>query len=669
MAKKQIPYITRDFAGCHDAIVETTRKYYSDVFGNLDDASVGAWLIDVMSDVYDALNYHIDRLYQETTVDNAQKVSSLQNLARTNGLKIPGRKAAICEVEISCEIPTMMEGTETRADESFCPIIRKGTLFSTGRVTFELTHDVNFKEQFNSEGVSDRQIIPKRNSNGNIIGYVYKKLGIAAAGSSKIFKKVLLPSDVTPFMEITLRDTNILGVESVLVKEGTNLLTDPDLAEFAVDAEEFQGRNNNSTVKRFFEVDNLMDQYRFGYEMEYKNANDYYQPIWESATELATLCPEDDKQNCVDTPVRVTRGHWKRLKQKFITEYTDSWFLKLTFGAGIENRYGDIPSNTAQAFTQHMMSRMLANDSMGVLPESGHTLYVLYRVGGGEMSNIAANTLTNIIQLNMEVPCVSDVDYAVKARRVRTSIKVTNTTPSYGGKDEPSSEEIRYMIKYNNSAAGRCVTLHDYYSRLTQMPAIYGQPFRMGVVEENNKVVIYTLGLDTTAHLTSALAEVVADNMKEYLAKYRMINDMVDIRSGKVINVGFSAIIYVDKAYNQADVVKEVIDTIYGYMDIRKHQMGEDIYLGDLQREVSHINGVLNLVDLRCYNKVGGEYSSDTVTQELVQDYDCCQEEDYTNTDHQIDLKSSDYILFSDVNSMFEIRDKTQDITVIVKTR
>ena len=666
MAKKQIPYITRDYAGCHDAIVETTRKYYSDVFGSLDDASVGAWLIDVMSDVYDSLNYHIDRLYQETTVDNAQKVSSLQNLARTSGLRIPGKKAAICEVEISCEIPAgpTTWGNLAEPDERFCPLIRKGTLFSTGQVTFELAHDVDFKEQFNHEGISDRQMIPKRDSNGNIKGSICKKLGIAVAGTSRIFKKILLPSDVTPFMEITLRDTDILGVESVLVKQGTNLMTDPDLAEFAVDEEEFTGRINAAPVKRFFEVDNLLDQYRFGYETEYKGPNDYYQPIWETATEI------DDLDN---TPVKIVRGQWKRLKQKFITEYTDSWFLKIIFGAGIENKYGDIPSDTATAFTQHMMSRMLANDAMGVLPESGHTLYVLYRVGGGEMSNIAAGTLTNVIQLHMEMPCVesqgNDNDVAAKLRRVRSSIAVTNTTPSYGGKDEPSSEEIRYMIKYNSSSAGRCVTLKDYYARLMQMPAIYGQPFRIGVVEENNKVVIYTLGLDTTAHLTSRLAETVADNMKNYLSKYRMINDMVEIRSGKVINVGFEVIIYVDKTYNQADVVKEVIDQIYDYMDIRKHQMGEDVYLGDLQREISHINGVLNLVDLKCYNKVGEGYSSDTITQELVQDYDCCQGEDYINTDNQIDLKTSDYILFSDANSMFEIKNKTQDITVIVKTR
>ena len=315
------------------------------------------------------------------------------------------------------------------------------------------------------------------------------------------------------------------------------------------------------------------------------------------------------------------------------------------------------------------MSRMIANDSMGVLPEAGKTMYVLYRVGGGAISNIATGTLTNIIFLNMESKCGSD---PVKMRNVKKSLKVTNTTPSYGGKDEPSAEEIQYLLKYNNSAHRRCVTLKDYYSRITEMPARYGQPFRVGVVEENNKVVIYTLGLKPEGGLTNILAEGVANNMKNYLSMYRGINDFVEIRSGKVINVAFDVTLYVDKTYDTSEVVKEVIDQIYDYMDIRKHMMGEDIYLGDLQRSVSHINGVLNLVSLKCFNKIGGEYSGDHISQELVQSGDCCESEEYFNDDpnkQEIDLRHSDYILFSDANSMFEIKDKNNDIVVRVKTR
>lgn len=663
MAEKSIPYITRDYQGCRNAIIEKTRKYYPDVFGSLDDASIGQWLVDVMSDVYDNLNYHIDRMYQETTLDGAQQISSLQSMARTSGLRLPGKKSAICEVEISVEIPTdgKTNGKSALPNEKYCPVLKRGTLFSTGQVTFELMEDIDFSEQFNKDGVSDRQMIPNRDSNGNINSYTYKKLAIASAGQSKIYKKVITNADLTPFMTITLQDNSILGVESIIMKQGTSLQTDPDISEFYVDKEEYKGRDGSTNITRFFEVDNLLDQYRFGHVTE-ESEDGYYNPIWEDAVELTNedgICPK-----------RVTKGKWKRLKHKFITEYTDNWYLDVIFGPGLKNVNGEIPSDAAD-FTQYMMSRMAANDAMGVLPENGYTLYILYRVGGGEISNIAANTLTNIIYLNMEMKCDTELDPTLQ-RRVKNSLAVTNTTPSYGGKDEPSAEEMKYMIKYNSSAQRRCVTIHDYYARINEMPAKYGMPFRIGVIEENNKIVIYTLGLDENGKLTSRLAQTVADNIKEYLSMYRTINDLVEVRSGKVINISFQLTVYVDKTYDKSEVVKRIIDTIYDYMDIRKHQLGEDIFLGDLQREVSHLDGVLNLVSLKCFNKVGDGYSEDEIPQELVQDADCCQPEDYTNDDpnsKEIDLRASDYILFSDANTMFEVKNKNTDIVVVVKTR
>ena len=215
------------------------------------------------------------------------------------------------------------------------------------------------------------------------------------------------------------------------------------------------------------------------------------------------------------------------------------WQLKIIFGAGLENEYGVIPDN-AKEFTQYQMSRMTANDYMGVLPKIGYTMYILYKVGGGEISNIATDTLTSIVGLNIEIDgnCEDD-DNNNKIRSVRNSITVTNTTPSYGGKDAPTAEEIRYMLKYNSTSQNRCVTLKDYQAKINEIPAKYGVPFRFGCIEENNKVVIYTLGLDAEGHLMKELAEVVADNMKEYLKQYKMLNDFVEIKSGKVINLKF----------------------------------------------------------------------------------------------------------------------------------
>lgn len=707
MAENKISYVARNYDDYKNEIRELTRKYYPDVFASLNDSSIGEWLIELVSDVGDNLSFHTDRVFQETNLESAKEMASLVALARSNGLRIPGQKAAIVEVELTCEIPVNdtgdnSDGRLSTPDEDYCPYIRRGTLFSTGSVTFELDEDVDFKEQFNCDGYSNREIITNRDSNGNIENYTYKKLAIAVAAQSKIYKMTVQPIDVEPFMSITLSDKNVLNVESIIVRQGEDITSDPSLAEFYVDKETYYDYSGKP-IQRYFEVDNLIDQYRFGYVVEeydggYPNKKDelvnyrhYYNPVWEvvDATEIITQEISDNAKKVkkgekpdydIESsevsklyPMRVAvKGRWKRLKNKFITEYTNDYRLKITFGAGIRNQYGNIPDN-AKEFTQYMMSKMYANDYMGALPETGTTIYVLYRVGGGEISNIAEHTLNNVISLNYNIDgnCDDRMD-AAKKRAVKDSIKVTNPTVSYGGKDLPNADEIKHFIKYNNGEQNRCVTLNDYYSRLTKIPAKYGLPFRMGVIEENNKIAIYTLGLDSNGKLTNILSETVAENMKEYLSQYKMVNDFVEIKSGKVINVGFRVTVYIDKTYDKSEVVQRIIRKISDYMDVRRHQMGEDIYLGDLQKEITKLDGVIQFVDMLCENKYGEGYSEDISTQEFIDPNDPCYIEDgnVTKTDvNLIDLKASDFILFSEANAMHEIKYKEKDIIVVTKVR
>ena len=675
MAENKLSYLNRNYDDYRQSIIDITRQYYPDVFENLNDASVGAWLIDILSDIGDNLNYHIDRNVQETYLDSSKEFTSIQNIARTNGLRIPYKKAALVEIELSCRLPLYQQGSEgdgdMMADETYCPYVKRGTLFSNGTTTFELVHNVDFKEQFNEDGLSDRQIVPNRDSNGTIISYTYKKLAIASASQTRVMKKIVSSNEITPFMEVMINDSNVLGVDSIIVKDGTNINTDPQFNEFFIDEETYND-NSGKPVDRFFEVDNLIDQYRFGYVIE-DGENGKYNPEW-SEEEVAEI--KDEQGAVIDTVVlrKIAKGKWKRLKNKFITEYTDDWKLKVIFGAGIRNEYGDIPQD-AKKFTQYQMSRMLANDYMGVLPKSESTMYILYRIGGGEISNIAAGTLTNIISLNIEIEGnPEDGLYSEKIRDVRKSMAVTNTTPSYGGKNEPTTEEIRYMIKYNASSQNRCVTLKDYISRISKIPAKFGCPFRHNAIEENNKIVIYTLGLDYEGHLTNFLSETVANNIKNYLSQYRMINDFVEIKSGKIINLAFRLTVYLDKSYDKSEVTKRIIDLVYDYMDIRKHLMGDDIFVGDLEKEISKLDGVINLVKMRIFNKVGEGYSTDRSTQQLVNVSDCDFEEldsydRQIENQNEINLEKSDYILFSEADSMFEIKYKNRDIEVIVKTR
>ena len=652
--EKSISYLSRTYEDFRNEFRELTRKYYPDMLNDFQDASVGEWFIDLISALGDDLSFHTDRVFQETTINSAQERSSLLNLARTNGLKIPGKKSAMVELEFSCELPvTDIESNISKPNMVYAPIIKRGTLVSNGNVVFEVMNDVDFSEQFDEDGLSNRLIIAKYNSNGQIEKYIIKKVVLALAGESKIYKQTISSENIVPFMEIILQENNVLSVESIITKDGTNFKSDPLISDFLIN-EETGTSKDGTKIYRFFEVESLIDQYIFTDDITYNN---------EVGDSIDTYS-ENDCGNCRE----IKKGAWKQITQKFITEYIDNGQLKIIFGPSpSEKDKINIESNKSY---DTQIANIMSNKFLGVLPRNGSTMFILYRVGGGSISNVAANTLTNFVYKNIQMCGDDDTN---KIKDVKDSIKVTNPYPSFGGKDEPTEDEIRYLIKYNNGSQNRCVTLKDYNNRVLQMPARYGTPFRVGTIEENNKISIFLLGLDSNGNLTKILPDIMVYNIKDYLKMYKMITDFIEIKSGKIINLSFEIDLFMDKTYDKGSVVKNVIDSTYEYMNINNHQMGDEIFIGDLEKEISKLDGVISVIDIRVYNETNTDngYSSDEVTQEVVQPSSCESIEDEEDMSNrlQIDLNSSDGVLYNETNSMFEIKNKNTDIRIRIKER
>ena len=113
-------------------------------------------------------------------------------------------------------------------------------------------------------------------------------------------------------------------------------------------------------------------------------------------------------------------------------------------------------------------------------------------------------------------------------------------------------------------------------------------------------------------------------------------------------------------------------------MKVSNHDMGENIFIGDLQKEINNIDGVLNLIDLNVYSLYNGDYSATPcpLPGKYIYDKDCNAIADADafkpkeNSDSfMIDLKQIDNILYSDYNSMFEIFDPESDIVVRTKIK
>lgn len=626
--EKKISYLNRTYADYKEALIAMSEKYYPDLAASFDDASIAAWQIDVAADIADNLSYHIDRVYQETNIDSAQERASLYAIARNNGVKIPGPKGSMAEMKLTVILPI----SNSEPNYTVAPIIKRGTRFSSSSQQFELLEDVDFASQFDENGISNRTITPNLNTNGVATGYTVSKLAVVTAGETRVYRQVVRMNDVQPFMEILLPIENVMNVESIVVVDGTGSTMSPSYGIF-------YGSGCNGTT-RFYEVDNLAQNWCWSEVPGTNGKAQVYQYAYGG------------------TPVyAVTKGEWKPVKHKFITEYTDKGYLKIIFGAGVDGDTANIGTD-ASSFAKWQMSKILNNQNLGVLPNPESTVYILYRVGGGKTSNVAKGAINRVSYLNADLRGGASGDTIVK------SLRVENTTPSVSGKDMPSEREMRYLIKYHNAAQERCVTVKDYIDRILMLPPKYGTPFRVGVAEENNKIMVYLLGLNYNGKLDTALPATLAKNIEDYLSAYRMINDYVEIKSGRIINLSFDIDVIVDKNYNKVDVIREVINTVIRYMDVNTHIMGEELYMGDLQKEIGKVDGVINLISMNVINEFGTDYSHTTVSQETTE-YDG-EGADYKSV---IDLEATDGVLYNEGDTMMEILYPEKDIRVRVKER
>jgi uncharacterized phage protein gp47/JayE len=244
---------------------------------------------------------------------------------------------------------------------------------------------------------------------------------------------------------------------------------------------------------------------------------------------------------------------------------------------------------------------------------------------------------------------------STKNNAVRASLTVNNPLPALGGRDEPSIEEMRNLVRYNFSSQNRAVTIKDYHARISAMPSKFGVPFRMGVSEEQNKIKIYIMNVDGEGKLSNKSTTTLQENIVTYLSDYRMLNDYIQISNGRIINIGFQIDLFIDKQFSQAKVISQTISEVQKHMDINNFDMGENIYLSNLLEKINNVPGVLNVIDLRVYNKIGGKYSNNEISQPFAD-----------APSREIDILN-DYTLFGEPQTMYEVKYPNTDIVVRVK--
>jgi hypothetical protein len=603
---KKISYATRDFAGLRQELVNLTKQYYPDLVKNTNDASIYSVLLDLNAAVADNLHFHIDRVWQETMLDFAQQRQSLFHIAKTYGIRLPGNRPSVALCDFTINVPVRGD----KEDERYLGVIKSGAQVSGGGQIFETIDEIDFSNPFNKRGEPNRLKIPNFDGNNKLISYSIVKREAVVNGVTRIFRKVITEVDQKPFLKIYLPEQNVLGVTNIIHKDGTNFLNNPSESEFL-----------SATTNKWYEVKSLIQDKIF----------------------VPNPTSASDKDN-------LKAGTYIDVVNKFVTEYTPENYFSLTFGSGnvdpLDNMDNYITGNMKPT-----LGNYLNNLSLGNLPKSNTTLFIKYRLGGGKDTNLGVDVITSVDNVDFNILGPNSTINS----QVSQSLVVTNVTPAIGGADQPTIEEIRNMIAYNFAAQNRAVTLNDYKSLIETMPSTFGAPAKVNVMEEDNKVKIKLLSYDENGNLTDTVSTTLKNNILDYLSEYRMVNDFLDIQSGEVIDMGLEIDLVIDKNGNQTEIVKTSVEDIISYFAIEKRKMGDPLLVGDLYRMIGAVTGVVNVIDIRVFNLIGGDYSSAEVAQS------------YANTVTK-EIQQYDSTIYMKSNQIFQIRFPNIDVKIRVKT-
>jgi|TARA_R110000868_G_scaffold7004_6_gene38517 hypothetical protein len=604
MANNKISYATRDYQSIRTELLNYTKTYYPDLIQDFNDASIFSVFIDLNAAIADNLHYNIDRSIQETVLQYAQQRSSIYNIARTYGLKLPGQRPSVSLVDFSVTVPAFGD----KEDERYLGILTRGSQVVGAGIVFENVNDIDFASPYNSQGFPNRLKIPNFNSNNILVNYTITKREVVVNGITKVFKRVIGANDVKPFFELFLPEKNVLGITSVILKNGTQYTNTPTTAEFL-------GLDN-----KWYEVDALAEDRVF----------------------------IEDLTKVSDQP-GIKVGKYIQTQNRFITEFTPEGFKKMTFGGGTNTAQDQLNQFTTLGTTLELQ-KYSNNFSLGSALSPNSTLFIQYRVGGGLATNLGSNVINQLGTISFYVNGPSETTNST----VVNSLRCVNVTAAVGGAGIPSLEEIRNYVSFNFSAQKRAVTVQDYESIIRNMPSQFGAPAKVSITENNNKILIQILSFDTSGKLTNIVSNTLRQNIANYLSNYRMMNDYISIFSAEVIDLSVDVAIVLDSAQNSGQVISSVIDKVSTYFNPQTRQLGQNVYLSELRSIIQNTNGVLTVTTLDIFNEVGGQYSSAETSMEY--------------SDPAVKLIGPvDDTIFAQPSQVYQIRYPGKDIKVSVK--
>lgn len=591
-----IDYTNRDQQSLRRDMDNYARNYYPDIYQNFSENSFESMQLDLLSYLGDNLSFYIDYQANESFLDSAIEFENIRQIGRQRGFKYLGRPSSYTEQSFYCVVPARTVGEGP--DPAYYPILKQNTeVLSDGGGIYSLLEDVHFADSTNEIVVSEVDA-----STGLPSFYAIKAKGQIISGEVRLAQ--ISVGNFQRFRTVSFEDEDFSEILSVFDAEGN----------------------------RYYEVDHLSQN------LIYKS--------------VANRGKTTNSPRSLLRPFVVPR--------RFVTDF-DRQFVKLQFGAGsnstaLTNAKTIDPNNVAlQRFGKDYVSSLsfdptvlIANDKMGIAP-ANTTLFISYRANTDITSNAAVGSITQVIEPLVQFESRENLDESL-IFSVIDSIETENENPVVGETLDIDERELKLKVYGQNSAQKRAVTEQDYVTIAYSMPSRFGAVKRCSVITDprsaKRNLNMYVISEDADGNLI-ATDSVIKENLKIWLNRYKMINDTVDILDAKIVNFGVEYSILSDLESNKFDVLDRTAIELEDYFEM-KQDIGEAVSITDILKVLDRVDGVVDVLDLKIVNRVGGEYST-------------------TFLDFDKQLSNDGRFLEAPKNVIFELKFVENDIKGIVK--
>ena len=572
---KDVKYLNKDYNSYKSSLLDFAEVYFPNNFNDFSEGNPGMMFLEMASYVGDVLSFYTDTQLRECFLSLAKDEENIYNLAYAMGYKPRSTTAASVDLEVFQLVPSKLTSNGYSPDYSYTLDINPNSTFvSTEGPSFYLTNAVRF--DFSSSIDPTTVTVYQYTEENNPEYYLLKKSVKAISGEVK--EQTFSVGSAERFKTLTLFDSNVISIESIIDGEGNEYTEVPYLAQDTV----------------FEEVENTADNdgELFGYNHQ--------------------------------TPYLLKL---KKVPRRFVTRLKQNNTLEIQFGAGISDKSDEqiipnpdniglgIKDGRSKLDVAYDPSNFLYTRAYGQVP-ANTTLTVKYLVGGGLSSNVSSNTITQPGTLDMRnKPNLS----LPMLNFVKQSVASSNQEAAKGGGAGDSIEEIRMNTMANFAAQNRTVTKDDYLIRTLSLPPQFGRVAKAYITQDDqmsplttepNRIPnplafnLYTLGYDKDRFLTP-LNTATKTNLATYLEQYRMLTDAINIKDAFVINFGLSFEITSFKNYNNEEVLLNCITELQNYFDIDKWQVNQPIVISEVENLIGGVNGVQAIEKITFENKSG----------------------------------------------------------------